>query len=281
MKYGKWKRVFLLVTIISSLVVFSGCKNRQENSNLPLQNQYGVFLSAEKELKQFDSFETIVIDAQYFDVDEISKFKSEGHKVYSYINVGALENYRDYYSMYESLMLGYYEHWTEEIWIDVSNEKWQEFILKNLALQLKKKGIDGFFVDNCDVYYQYPSDEILTGLTVIMQGLVDTGLEVVINGGDVFLDAYCENEGSWNEVITGINQETVFSKITWNGDVFDKNSEEDREYFCGYVEKYGSLGADIYLLEYTKDQKLIKEIDVYCKEHGFKYYVSDSVELDG
>lgn len=242
-------------------------------------NVYGVFLSVNDELESLRDYRIVVIDAQYFDSDEINDFKNDGHKVFSYINVGALEDFRDYYDDYCDIGLGNYEHWDEEIWMDVSNRQWQEFVLEDLAPELMNKGIDGFFVDNCDVYYQYPTEDILNGLGTIMEGLVDTGLEVIINGGDAFLDAYCEY-GNWDDVITGINQETVFSKITWDGDVFEKASKEDREYFCDYIERYGEKGADIYLLEYTTDKKVIRQIDDYCKENGFYYYVSDSVELD-
>ena len=47
-----------------------------------------------------------------------------------------------------------------------------------------------------------------------------------------------------------------------------------------YVERYADKGADIYLLEYTKDEELISEIAEYCRAKGFDYYVSDSIELD-
>jgi len=80
--------------------------------------------------------------------------------------------------------------------------------------------------------------------------------------------------------VAGISQETVYSKILWGEDKFSKNSETDRLYYMNYIEKYAQLGADICLLEYTRDYNLIKEIKKYCLERGFKYYVSDSIELD-
>lgn len=80
--------------------------------------------------------------------------------------------------------------------------------------------------------------------------------------------------------MTGINQKTVYSKILWEEDKFSKSSETDRLYYTNYIEKYAQLGVDIYLLEYTKDYNLIKEIKKYCLERGFKYYASDSIELD-
>ena len=250
-------------------------------SAVPASKPYGVFLSVEENLMSLSSYEIVAIDAQNFSSDEIKQFRDAGHKVISYINIGSLESFRDYYNDYSDLKLGSYEHWDEEVWIDVSSSCWQRFIVDELIPSLLEKGIDGFFVDNCDVYYNYQKPEILNGLTVMMKAMVATGKDVIINGGDCYLDAYCASGGSWNDVITGINQETVFSKILWDSEKFGTASASDKEYFCDYIERYSALGADIYLLEYTTDKKLIYEIDSYCRRNEFKYYVSDSVELDG
>lgn len=258
------------------LAVYTVCAGAET----PLR-PYGVFLSVNENLEQFADYETVVIDAQYFPKEEIEAFRSKGHQVFTYINIGSLEDFRDYYNEYKDLSLGVYEHWEEEVWVDVSQQRWQDLILKKIVPGLLEKGVDGFFVDNCDVYYVHPKEEILDGLAVIMKGLMQTGRKVVINGGDTFLDTYCERKGTWNEVITGVNQESVFSAILWDEDAFGTAEDEDREYFMSYVTRYGSQGADIYLLEYTTDKELIETIDRFCREHNYLYYVSDSVELDG
>lgn len=257
------------------LVLFAaGCGSEGQNTD------YGVFLSVTGDIDSLNGYKTVVIDAQYFSKTEIDAFRAAGHKVYSYINVGSIENFRDYYSDYKDITLGEYENWDEEFWIDVSDSRWQSFLIEEMIPSLLEKDIDGFFVDNCDVYYHYPTEQILDGLTVIMRSLVGTGKAVLINGGDAYLDAYCKAGGQWSDVITGINQETVFSQILWNEDRFGTASTEDREYFRDYIERYAAKGADIYLLEYTRDKRLIREISEYCRENGFHYYVSDSIELD-
>lgn len=129
----------------------------------------------------------MVIDAQHFTKEQIEAFKARGHKVYSYINIGSLENFRSYYKEYKNLKLGKYEHWDEEIWIDVADQRWQDFMQNDMIPNLTAKGIDGFFVDNCDVYYNYRKPGILDGLTSIMKALVATGKAVLINGGDCCL----------------------------------------------------------------------------------------------
>ena len=75
--------------------------------------RYGVFIGTDEDLDQFESFHTVVIDAQYFDADEIAAFKNKGHKVYSYINIGSLEKFRDYYDEYKDLSIGKYENWDD------------------------------------------------------------------------------------------------------------------------------------------------------------------------
>ena len=266
---------FVSILIAVPLILGTACNRTTEEIKY-----YGVFLSVEENLSSLSDYEIVVIDAQFFTKQEISDFRSQGHKVFSYINIGSLEDWSPYYEEYKDLALGNYEHWDEEVWIDVSDIRWQNFITEELIPELTDKGIDGFFVDNCDVYYNYQTQDILDGLTNMMKTMVSTGKAVLINGGDCYLDAYCASGGNWNDVITGINQESVFSAILWDKDRFGKASEEDTEYFMDYIERYGKLGADIYLLEYTTDSRLKHKIDRYCAEKGYSYYISDSLELD-
>ena len=264
------------------LIVLTCCTGLAGAEQAPtFKYPYGVFLSICENIEQFADYEIVVIDAQYYPKEELDAFRSKGHKVFSYINIGSLEDFRDYYDEYKDLSLGAYEHWEEEVWVDVSQKRWQEFMLNDIAAGLLEKDIDGFFVDNCDVYYVHPKQEILEGLTVIMKGLKATGKKVIINSGDTFLDAYCEQGGKWDDVISGINQESVFSTILWDEGTFGTAEPEDHEYFVSYIDRYGSQGAEIYLLEYTIDEELVKEIKAFCEERGYTYYVADSIELDG
>ena len=264
------------------LIVLTCCTGLAGAEQAPtFKYPYGVFLSICENIEQFADYEIVVIDAQYYPKEELDAFRSKGHKVFSYINIGSLEDFRDYYDEYKDLSLGAYEHWEEEVWVDVSQKRWQDFMLNDIAAGLLEKDIDGFFVDNCDVYYVHPKQEILEGLTVIMKGLKATGKKVIINSGDTFLDTYCEQGGKWDDVISGINQESVFSTILWDEGTFGTAEPEDHEYFVSYIDRYGSQGAEIYLLEYTIDEELMKEIKVFCEERGYTYYVADSIELDG
>lgn len=245
--------------------------------------KYGVFLGDDIDVTAIKDYMVLVVDAQYLSADEMNTLKLNNTYILSYINVGSLESFRPYYDEYADLTLGDYEHWEDEKWVDVSSTRWQSFILETLAPELLEKGIDGFFVDNCDVYYQYQTDEIFTGLSTIMEGLVATDKEVIINGGDVFMDAYTGAGGDWADVITGINQEMVFTYMDWDNNMLRARVGDcdEMKYYKDYIEKYADRGAFIFLLEYTDNAGIEQRVSDYCLgKMWFNYYISDSLELD-
>lgn len=267
--------MFLILAIF--LWALSGCGEDEADDN---QRDYGVFLSLDaSDVEKIAGYRTVVIDAQYFSKEDIAYLKSQGCTVYSYVNVGAIENFREYYDIYSNLALGDYENWDEEQWIDVSSVAWQKF-LASMEEELLKKEIDGFFIDNCDVYYEYPTDEIFEGLTTILEHLMEHGKPVIINGGDTYVSKYRDSGSSLQRIMTGVNQECVWSKIDFESGKFSTQAKTDREYFQNYVETCKSCGIDVYLIEYTTDNALMKKIIGYCREKEFRYYISDSVELD-
>lgn len=244
------------------------------------KKDYGVFLGLDaSELDKIAGYKTVVIDAQYFSKKDIMYLKKQGCTVYSYLNVGSIEKFRGYYDKYSKFAMGDYENWDSEKWMDVSRAGWQKF-LASLEKKLLKNGIDGFFVDNCDVYYEYPKKKIFKGLTKILKHLMKLGKPVIINGGDVYVLKYKAYHGNLSDIMTGVNQETVWSKINFDTGKFLKQNKNDRQYFQKYVETCDREGIDVYLLEYTKSRKLQSRIKKYCRKRHFHCYISDSVELD-
>lgn len=242
---------------------------------------YGVFLSCDpSQADRFAPYRTVVIDAAYFSAEEIAALRNAGHTVFTYLNVGSLESFRPYYDRFVDKTLAAYENWGEERWMDVSDAGWQTFLTDTLAAEDLAKGVDGFFIDNCDVYFLYPTDAVFNGLTAVLRKLRATGAEVVINGGDVYVTEYAKRYGGIADILTGVNQESVFSAINFDKGTFHRAAKQDHAYFLDYVERVAALGGQVYLLEYTKDEALVKEIDAYCRQKGFTYYVSDSIELD-
>ncbi len=243
------------------------------------KNDYGVFLNADaSSLERFKKYDLIVIDAQYFTKKDIESLHQNGTKVYTYLNIGSVENFREYYKTYEKFTIGKYEHWDEEKWVDVSVPAWQKFI-EQLSKKLFEKGVDGFFIDNCDVYYYAPRKSIFEGLTAILQNIMTLKKAVIINVGDTYVTKYRERYGAVDHIMTGVNQESVWSGIDFDKGTFNEQTRETREYYSKYLEACKADGMEVYLLEYTTDEKLIQKIKKYCKEKNFHFYISNSLEL--
>lgn len=265
--------IFVIVLISGYFLI------KDSNTSTFEKNDYGVFLNADaSSLKQLKNYDLIVIDAQYFTKSDIELLHQNGTKVYTYLNIGSIENFREYYTTYEKLTIGRYEHWDEEKWVDVADPDWQKFI-EQLSQELFEKGVDGFFIDNCDVYYYAPRESIFEGLTAILQNIMTFDKAVIINGGDTYVTEYRERYGAIDHIMTGVNQESVWSAIDFDKGTFYEQTKETRDYYCNYLEACQADGMDVYLLEYTTDKKLIQKIKKYCNEHDFHFYVSNSLEL--
>ncbi len=270
---------FALAVILSACFFGIGRSAAAVNAST-FKHDYGVFLGYDGALGDLKDYRIVVIDASYRSKKEISDFRKQGHIVYSYLNIGSLERFRSYYDKYKELSLGKYAGWDDEVWVDVSADKWQKLILNKLVPKLKKKNVDGLFIDNCDVYFYNKNDSIFNGLCAILEGIAKYNIPVIINGGDVFINKYNKTMGNPLSIASGINQENIYGAFTVDGRSLTVSSKDSRKYFKKYVEKYAQKGMDIYLLEYTSDEQLSKKIQKYCKNHGFYYYITDRILLD-
>ena len=131
-------------------------------------------------------YDTNEIDTKLFTKRDIELLHQNGTVVYTYLNIGSIENFREYYTTYAEVAIGEYEHWEEEEWVDAANPDWQKFI-GQLSQELYEKGVDGFFIDNCDVYDYANTKENFVGLVKILRNIKSLKKEVIINGGDVFV----------------------------------------------------------------------------------------------
>ena len=137
--------------------------------------------------------------------------------------------------------------------------------------------MDGFFIDNCDVYCYAKTKKNFVGLVKILRNIKSLKKEVIINGGDVFVKKYKSQYGTMKSIMTAVNQESVWSRILFNKSTFGKQPKDVHKYFSNYVKLCKKDGMRVYLLEYTKDKKLISKIKKYCNNNKFKYYISDSI----
>ena len=242
--------------------------------------RYGVFIGiGRKDINKLRDYQTVIIDAEHFTKADITKLKKAGKTVYTYLSIGSLEDYRSYYKAYKHLAISKYDGWEGEEWVDVSDKSWQKLMLKR-AKEFKKKGVDGFFIDNTDVYYEYKEPRIYKGLVKILTDIRKLNTRVIINGGDVFVSKYLKENKDLKKIADGVNQEGVFTTLVED----KKKGEEITRYYLNYLKKLSKKGIRIYLTEYivedNKDDGLEDKIADYCEKRGWDYYISDDLELD-
>ena len=270
------KNTWPLLVAAALTLVCVACTAQQ-----PEQTDYGVFLGLNPEdASVLTAYKTVVIDAQYFTQDGIAAVQQSGTEVYTYLNIGSIETFREGYDSVKDCILSPYDNWPDEYWVDVSRPEWQTFVAGE-AKSLAEKGVDGFFLDNADVSYLYPSSAIYEGLNAILQTLAPYDKPVIINGGDVFVSRAVLDADSPNGVISGVNQECVFTNINFTIGTLIRQDRENTEYYQTYLARCKKAGLDVFLTEYAKPgNHIIKAIQDYCETNGVRYYVSPSITLD-
>lgn len=281
------RRMPILLSIVMTSLLFLaiGCFKPERLQGSAIQegftHPYGVFIGLEPgQSGTLDAYRTIVIDAEYFSSEEIAALHKAGHTVYSYLNIGAIEDFRDYYGKYKRFALGAYDDWPEERWIDVSEPQWRSFLVETCAKAFVDKGIDGFFLDNADVYDRYPSRRIYLGLVSILKELRMYGIPIIMNGGDGFVSLALEN-GDVKPLLDGVNQEDVFTAVDFRTGAMTAQTPDASAYYQEYLARCKAAGLVVYLTEYGADDALRKQIEAYCEENGFFWYDARSIELNG
>lgn len=252
---------------------------------------YGVFIGVDENsfrINEFEGYDLVVIDAQELREEQLRQLHAAGHKVYSYLNVGSLEKSRDYYKKLKHLCLDRYDNWPDEYWVNVTDDLWIDVAGRILPMMILEKDpdIDGLFLDNLDIYahlqekkkYADLAENAFDSLTTILESYADKGLPAIVNGADEFVTELIKK--GEQDLISGVNQETVFTKIVnYDHDKFGEAGKKENKFYKSYLKQCRQAGLEVFLLEYTKDEELAEEIRKYCSDNGYRYYISEHVNL--
>ena len=273
------KKLFVLLV---TPLLFSGCKKEEVVSYA----DHAAFLGrGDNEVTNFSKYKYISFEFDEFTDTNIKRISEKGTYCFAYLNAGSLESYRDYYEVYESFTFKDYDNWPEERWIDVSQSVWQDFVVNTLAVGFKNRNAYGVYLDNVDVYSIAKEDgkdfnAFATGLKNIIKGVSNLGLKVMINGGAEFLDDMNDQEDNIFDSIWAYHQEEVFSLILdYEHNGFGTQNKEDQEYYQEIASLMKEKGKEVFLLEYTTDEKLKQTITNYCNEKQYHFYISNDVDL--
>ena len=217
-----------------------------------------------------------MIEPEDYTPAELQALKRAGNTILGYLSVGSVSDERSYYKQLEPYTLRKLDDWEHERYLDVCEPAVQDWAI-NQGMRFLNAGYDGLWIDNLDMYEEYPSDAAYKGITRILQALYPHGY-IMINGGMEYMLRSIADKA---RVAHGVTQEEVFSLITdysGSGEFGAQIASESLEY-QKYIAKALNAGMEAYLLEYTKDEKLKKKIVNYCAASGAGYYISEDVDL--
>ena len=269
------KILYVIIMILIVLLGFLVCYNRSS------EPEYVVLIGEDNEhLDSFPYADILVIDGEYFTAEDVAYLKNRGVKtIYSYLNIGSIEAFRDCYEDYAEYTLGEYENWPDEKWMDVSQEEWRNYIISK-GNELSDKGFDGFFIDNVDVYYMFQTKEIYNGIVDILTQLKrNNNMDIIINGGDIFVREYIASGEQSGKIFDGVNQEDVYTSYDFEEKRFEMNTEENRAYYQKYLQDLLNKGYVVYVLEYADKKEIQKQAIAYANDQGFIVYVADNINL--
>ena len=226
-----------------------------------------------------------VVDTEGYE-KAVREAVKRGVWVYGYLNIGALESGRSYYSKFKHLRLAPYDGWNGEFWIDPTDKAWQDHVV-SLAKQIKACGAIGLYLDNTDIYYeilerqiskQYirslPSAQaVYTALSNMILKINALGLIVMPNGGDVFVRKFIRAHPN---IIKTVNQEGILYQDK------KRQSAEDTKYYTDYLDWCRKKGIYIRGIEYPKTKSQAVHAQLYYKAHKWHgIYISWHKDLRG
>ena len=277
---GKRVLILIMVLVLGFTGLMPGSRPLQAEAADSSVEKWGVFIGEciHGNRAKVQKYKYVVIDAQFYTKNEIKRLKLGGKKIYSYLSIGSLGSYRGYFNTFKKYLMGDYDNWSEEQWVDVSKKPWQDFIINKLVTSFQKKGIDGVWIDNTDVYYEYPTKAIFNGLVKILKRIRNKNLPIFINGGDVFVSELLDSGNK--KLIKGIMQEEVLTRIAnYDKSRFAIQLLDDRRYFMEYCRRVKKAGLSVALLEYSKNAYVKKVIRKFCKKNGYTVYIANNVQL--
>lgn len=240
-------------------------------------------------LNSCGSGDLAVIDTDGVSRNVIAGAINRGVEVYSYLNAGALEQERSYYSQFKGIRIAKYDGWEGEYWVDVTSKEWKAHLIQE-AKNIRSLGVTGIYFDNTDILYmvetgfneektaqiaKYPSaGEVYKALRdTVISIQNEAGLIVMPNGGDIFVRRFV-NECPG--VLQVVNQEGVL----YEGN--KRQSSSDTEYYTDYLDWCRDRGICVRGIEYINTEAGAQKAKDYYAAHKWQsVYISRHEDLRG
>jgi endo-alpha-1,4-polygalactosaminidase (GH114 family) len=212
----------------------------------------------------------VILESQYYTIDEVQKIKSQNEKVVAYISLGEVNANSKYFELLKANSYGKNEIWNS-YYLNLKSEKAIENLMEMVKITLDF-GYDGLFLDNIDNFTSF-------GLQSEQKAELINLLKAINDGypNHIFIqNAGIEIIGETVPFVDLVMVESVASNYTFN----DKNYKlrEEKE-FKNYINKLETVSNEfnlpIILIEYADTMALFNAIQRRIKLSKFDCFIGN------
>ena len=222
--------------------------------------------------------EILVLNPDGYDLGSIEQIKTKGYKVLAYLSISTIKKDHPWYFKYKRYKLGELNSQLNEVYVDVRERDWRDFVVE-CARAIREKGFDGWWLDNLDIYEHYKSAKMFIACNLLLKQIKRLGGYVMVNGGSEFFSFAIDQKVDLS-MVDGVMQGEVFSLVTSyeRGGKFSRQKKIQKEFYEKLLRRLRKGGIDIFLLEYTRSEKVKDEIKRWAKENKASYYIVDFLD---
>ncbi len=192
-----------------------------------------------------------------------------GNKVLAYLSVGEIAFDASYRAkaMERGLSLrGRNPVWDSDI-IDLSDGRWADLLVDEVATEALAKGYDGFLLDTLDSIA--PADRpAAVALVKRLRGLKPTGMIIANRGFDLLSD--------FDSMVDGVLAESVFGTFDFEQKVYRAVAPSETTQLINRLRSLAQGGLKVYVLDYAdpRDEKGAYRMAEQIQTEGWSAFVS-------
>lgn len=213
------------------------------------------------------------------------EMRQPGKKIYGYLSIGEVAPDSPYLN--DVLRQSFDMQHKNKTWgsfiMDVSDPRWQNYLVDQLAFRISAKGFTGFFLDTVDSHQilakgsEVRKRELASGIVKIVKRLKARypDKEILLNRGfDIWKDVRTD--------ISGVLAESLFRTYDFTTDEYKPTARGDQEWLLSKLKDIQNGGIPIYVIDYALPEQRDSIQDLYERYEslGFNLCVSN-VELNG
>jgi hypothetical protein len=182
---------------------------------------------------RYAGYDLVVVDGQEVTRRQVATLHGDGALVLGYLDAGTIEPYRPWFRRAKPYRLDYWKQWGE--WYANVDAPGYRKLLRGVAAQFERKGLDGLFLDNTDMIETHPKQA--PGMRLLVAALAKL---VHGRGGYLFAQNGAAVDGPILRYLDGWNREDVGADRTAVRDLRAMGTHSLLTLATGYVKDASS-----------------------------------------